>query len=464
MHEITGSRLLLFVALLFSLTLGLHAQTAPPESSPAAAEAADSALFPHLYANRFWLSGQMNGIYQSTPPFDARYSGPNSLPNSYNKAISRVLTLYTGARLTATTEFLVDVESAGGQGVGSALGLAGFTNLDAVRNPTLGSAPYLARLMLHQVFPLGGGTVEADPGPFSLFAQLPTRRIELRAGKFSTVDFFDLNAAGGDSHMQFLNWTVDNNGAYDYAADTRGYTYGALVEYQDRCWGVRFAETLLPTVANGMDLVWNLRRARAENMEAEWRHGLLPRRRGTVRFLSFVNHANMGRYRYAVDRYLAGQDTRPDITDHPLWTTIKFGFGLNLEQELAADVTAFARIGWNNGRTESYAYTEVDQTAALGLTLGGRRWGRRGDRAGVAFVSNGISRDHQSYLKLGGSGFLLGDGGLSYGREQILEGFYTLRVRRGLFVAPDVQFIVNPGYNRARGPVPVFGLRLHVEL
>jgi carbohydrate-selective porin OprB len=287
--------------------------------------------------------------------------------------------------------------------------------------------------------------------------------MEVRFGRLSTADFFDLNQAGTDSHYQFLNWTVDNNGAYDYAADTRGYTYGVELEYQDRNWGVRFGEMLMPTVANGIKLEWNLHRARAENIELELRPKLLANRESSIKILSFVNQANMGLYRTAIDNFLAGKTPAPDITAHPFKTTTKYGFGANVEQDATPDLRLFGRFGWNEGQHESYAYTEVDQTVEVGGDVRGTKWKRKQDKAGVAFVSNAISKVHQEYLALGGKGFLLGDGRLNYGREDIVEGYYNVHVWRGIFTGPDVQHINNPGYNRDRGPVWVPGMRLHLE-
>jgi carbohydrate-selective porin OprB len=358
---------------------------------------------------------------------------------------------------------LLDIESASGHGISDALGLGGFTNLDVVRNPGLSAKPYLARLMVRQVVAFSDERSKAGRGPLSLATDLPVHRLELRAGKFSTADFFDVNAPGSDSHLQFLNWTVDANGAYDYAADTRGYTWGVVVEFQDRNWGVRFGEMLMPTVANGPHLQWDLRKAHAENVEAEFRHSWLPQRTGVLRLLSYVNHANMGVYRDAVRDFLAGKTIAPDITAHPARSTIKYGFGLNTEQELTARLRVFARLGWNEGRHETFAYTEVDSTALLGVDYRGDRWKRSLDKVGAALVSNGISKDHALYLKLGGQGFLLGDGNLTYRREQVLEAYYNLHLWRGAFAAANVQYITNPGYNRDRGPVAVPGVRAHVD-
>ena len=143
--------------------------------------------------------------------------------------------------------------------------------------------------------------------------------------------------------------------------------------------------------------------------------------------------------------------------------TTKYGFAANVEQPLTDWLGLFARWGWNEGQHESYAYTEVDETEQAGAGAQGTKWKRKLDRAGLAFISNGISRDHQEYLALGGVGFLLGDGKLNYGRENIVETYYTLHVWRGIFTSLDAQYVVNPGYNRDRGPLFAPALRLHVE-
>ena len=190
---------------------------------------------------------------------------------------------------------------------------------------------------------------------------------------------------------------------------------------------------------------------------------MIPKKAGVVRVLAFTNYANMGIYRDAVAQFDKGLVSAPDITNHPWHITRKYGFGINLEQNLAPNLTGFARFGWDNGKTESFAYTEVDQTFAGGLGANGAMWYRRHDRAGIALVTNAISKDHQTYLAKGGYGFLIGDGALNYGRENIVETYYTAHVWRGIYVAPGLQYIVNPGYNRDRGPVLVPSFRLHLE-
>ncbi|HEY4382681.1 MAG TPA: carbohydrate porin [Acidobacteriaceae bacterium] len=433
---------------------------------------AATTMFPHSDRSRLFATGQANIVFQAHGPFHSPYGSVNSMLGRGEYKTSLVGTLFLGAELVQNPsrhlEVIYDEESAGGRGISEALGLAGFTNLDVVRNPTLGSTPYMARVELHQTIGLSSKMVEADRGPFSLATEVPERRLEFRAGKMSLPDTFDINSIGSDSHLQFLNWTADNNGAYDYAADTRGYTWAAIGEYDDKNWSARYGVALMPTVANGIDMDWSLKRASAQNMEVEWRHGLLgglvsPDRKGVERVLSYVNHAHMGLYRVANLTFVKGIDATPDITKHETFGAVKYGFGLNMEQELTGNLRVFGRFGWNEGQHESFAYTEVDQTVEFGGDLAGRRWGRENDKVGLAFVSNAIKRDHQVYLKLGGLGFLLGDGRLNYAREDIVEGYYNMHAWRGIFYALDAQYVAHPGYNQDRGPVLVETVRMHVD-
>jgi len=410
----------------------------------------------------WWLSAQGNFITQAHGRFRSPYSGQNSLPSDGERKSSRLFTFFTGLKISDSTEFLLDVESAGGRGIGDALGVAGFSNLDVVRNPTLGSAPYIARVQVHHIFRLGAEDVAVTRGPLQLFTKVPLRRLEVHVGKMSLPDFFDFNSVGSDSHLQFENWTVDNNGAYDYAADTRGYTYGAVFEYQDSHGALRFGEALMPKVANGIHLDANLTRSHAENLEYEWRRSLVKGRAGALRTLAYLNHANMGSYREALLRGRLNHAI-PDITADERPGRAKYGFLIGAEQELTQDLRAFGRWGWNEGHNESFAYTEVNDTWLGGADFKGTRWRRKQDKVGAAFVSNGISGDHRAYLMAGGQGFLLGDGFLRYGREKILEVYYNFHIYRNMSLSFDIQRITNPGYNRDRGPVLIPGFRIHVE-
>lgn len=443
----------LVTALIFVVSRPAGAQVTPEAPPPGA-----TTIFPHPENSRWWLSGQLNLISQAHGDFLSPYEGENSLRSHREQALSSVWTLYTGVQVAKHTEFLFDIESAGGRGLSDALGLAGFTNLDVVRNPTLGSKPYMARIMLHQTIPLSRETAKVARGPLSLAAEQPIRRLEIRVGKLGLVDFFDANAAGSDSHLQFTNWTVDNNGAYDYAADTRGYTWGVIVEYDAPKWSLRGAEALMPTVANGITMDWNVTRARGDNLELELR----PRQGLVIRALGYLNHANMGSYDEAIQDFRSGIGPRPDIEAHRMQGRRKYGGGANVEYAVSDAVRIFGRTGWNEGHNESFAYTEVNDTVEVGADTTLRN--RTDDRLGVALVSNGISGPHRDYLALGGLGFLLGDGALRYGREDILEAYYRARLWRGVTASAGLQLLDHPGYNRDRGPILVGMLRLHLDL
>ena len=423
-------------------------------------------MFPHSQTLPFWLSGQANVIFQAHPSFYSPYEGINSFTGPAQYKTSLLGTLYTGLQVPGThkrLEVLFDEESAGGRGLSQALGIAGFTNLDVVRNPNLSSVPYVARWVIQYTIPLSSETVETERGPFSLATSAAVRRFVLHIGKMSLPDLFDQNSVGTDSHLQFMNWAIDNNGAWDYAADTRGYSRGIALEYFDRYWSARYGFFQMPTVANGINLDWAFSRARGQNAEVEVDRGFVKHELGKVRLLGYWNNGHMGNYQVANQAYLAGEDPVPTITAHEHFDALKYGVGLNIEQAITSATRAYGRFGWNEGQHESYCYTEIDQTFQVGADHIGTRWGRPVDKIGAAFVSNAISKDHWEYLKLGGHGFLLGDGTLNYGRENIVETYYNIHVWRGLFNAFDYQFVDNPGYNRDRGPVSVFSVRGHID-
>ncbi len=418
----------------------------------------------HLIADRVWISGQANFIFQAHNPFHSPYAGTNSFQSRVETtALSRVLTLYTGVKITRWTEFIFDAEEAGGKGLSNALGIAAFPNLDVVRNPSLSQGVYLARYFIHYTVPLTPDRVEEQPNPFYLQKSIPRQRIEFTMGKMSLVDFFDLNAVGSDSHLQFTNWAIDNNGAYDYAANTRGYTIAAILSYAGPKFEVRYGEALMPTVANGIDLEADLRTARADNLELEWKPQWFQGLDTRIRPLAYLNHANMGDYGQAIAGYQQGVTNVPDITLYRHQDSLKQGFGINLEQELPANFRAYFRAGWNEGHKESFAYTEMNSTLSFGFELLGDAWGRKEDQLGSAFETGGISTKHRQYLALGGLGFILGDGRLNYGREEVSETYYNLHVVSGLYMGVQLSFINNPGYNRDRGPVVVPGVRAHVD-
>ena len=393
-----------------------RAQSQPPQttqstssdSSTATPDDTSTTVFPHSESSRFWVSGQANIILQWHPSFPADYSGPNSLSAAAQSATSHVLTLYTGYEVTDTTEVFLDLEDSTGSGIGNALGLAGYTNLDVVRTAAgvpLSHAPYLARLLLRQIIPLSSERVSAERSYLGLSTSLPKRCMEFWVGKFAIPDFLDANGSGSDPHLQFLNWTVDDNGAYNYAANTRGYTDGAMLEYDDGRWTARFLEALMPKVANGIHLDSDIARARSENFEVDYNGGFLRHKDGAIRVLTYLNHANMGNYREAIDEFLAGETVRPDIIATRRQGRHKYGAGLNFEQNLTDRIRAFGRWGWNDGHNESFVYTEVDRALDLGGDYRGDAWHRKNDRVGAAFALNAICGDHRNISLSAGLAF-----------------------------------------------------------
>jgi high affinity Mn2+ porin len=374
------------------------------------------------------IHGQATTITQTHGPFHAPYTGSNSLDPIRETDSSLTLTLFTVFKYRETA-FGFDGEVAGGKGFSGVAGLAGFPNgeIPRVGKPT--PTPYIARLYLKQKF----------------------SRFTWTLGKISVADIFDENAYSHDPRTQFENWSIMYNGAWDYPADVRGYTVGAAQEVEIGPSVLRIGSFLVPVEANGSKLNGHFAANRGDTVEWQYRYMA----GGTVRLLGFVNQANMGTYREA------GQD----ITATRKSGTIKYGFGLNIEQKITDQVGLFSRWGWNDGKTESWAFTEIDRTLTGGVSVRGDPWHRAKDVFGAAVAVNAISGDHRAYLARGGHGFLLGDGQLLHpGRETIFETYYAWKVQSMVTISPDYQFIANPAYNRDRGPVHVLGIRLHFEI
>jgi high affinity Mn2+ porin len=410
------------------------------------------------------LGAQFTFIGQRLAPFAAPYSGPNSLINTGDTEATHTYGAYLGARLASRLEAYVDVEMARGASVGHAVGLAGVTNGDVIRqgSANLGLGPYLARAFLKYIIPLSGSTLQADRAMDQLPGAEPASRIELKAGKLAATDDFDQNSYANSTRYQFCDWGLFNNTAWDYAADTRGYSNGVMVGWIHPHWALRLGSYQMPTFANGNVFDGDVRHARGDNVELT----LQPGSEGgpTMRLLAYQNHARMGSYAEALARAQASGQL-PDIAADDQPGRRKYGAGLNVEQPLAdsGQTGAFLRAGWNDGHTEDFAFSEVDRHLSGGVQLAGSRWRRAADRLGLGYVLHGLSRDHEAYLAAGGTGFLLGDGRLDYGPEEIFEAYYRAQLGRYVEVSPDIQHISHPGYNRARGPVTLMTLRLNVR-
>ena len=403
-----------------------------------------------------FLGAQATVIHQDLAPFPSPYEGPHSLTGAGDRATTQTYGAYFGAQLVPSFQIYLDVELFRGAGVGGTTGLAGLPNGDAVRQGSgdLGQSPYLARAFGRWTLPLGGEEKEVSRAMDQLPGRLPARRLVVTVGKLATSDLFDTSAFAGAPRTQFMNWSLFNAPAWDFPADTRGYTRGVAVELQQETWGLALGRFQMPTEANGDELDTALSRAHGDNLQLTWRLDPGP----TLRLLLYANRARMGSYAEALQ-----QGGTPDILLTRAEGRTKRGWVLNAEQPLDGEAATglFLRLGWNDGHTESFAFTEADRSASLGGQ--GRGWGAE-DRWGLALAVHDLSAEHRDYLARGGLGFVLGDGRLSPGRERLAEAYYAWTPLAWLTLSPDLQLVWNPGYNRDRGPARVAGLRLRLFL
>ncbi|HEV7164079.1 MAG TPA: carbohydrate porin [Gammaproteobacteria bacterium] len=408
------------------------------------------------------LAAQYNNIHQHLDSFDAKYSGPQSFPASGDDETSQTFGAYFGMALASRWQAYLDIERFIGGGVGNATGLGSPADGDVVRAGNgLPKDTYIARVYVEFLLPLGTETTRVDRAQDQLPGEVPTHAFEFKAGKLAVGDDFDQNRYANSTRTQFETWALINDGAYDYAADTRGYTDGLVFGYLQPDWSLKFGIYRMPQRANQEALAWPLSRVHGDNLEFD----LMPGVSGTVlRFTLYRNVARMGIYQNAISKALAS-GAQPDIVADDADGREKHGFGFNLEQPLAdnGETGLFVRAGWDDGQTETFAFTEVDRSLSFGGQVSGLRWGREDDRSGIALVIDGLSAVHQRYLELGGCGFELCDGRLNYGHEQILEAYYRFQAGTYVQISPDIQYFQNPGYNRDRGPALVYGLRLHLQ-
>ncbi len=396
---------------------------------------------------------------QSHPAFGARYSGKNSLSTDSEHETTITSTLSLGARLWAGAEVYVDPELSGGSGLSRALGVAGFPNGESFRVGDSQPRVYLARAMVRQTIAAGTETEDVPEEANQLGGQRPVRRWTFTVGKFGIGDFFDDNTYSHDPRTQFMNWADWTAGAWDYSADTRGYTWGFVVEYNEARWAVRAGATAQPKIANGLEFDKRPLHAYALSGELERRYEI-GEEKGTARLVLFYNRAHMGSYREAID---SSGDQAPDVTATRRTGRSKWGFVVNVEQALSPRSGLFLRGSWNDGHNESWAYAEIDRSVTAGAVRKAPLRLRPDDEAGIALILNGISRDHREYLEAGGYGFMIGDGRLFYGLETIAECYYQAALQKHVWLAVNYQFIAHPAYNRDRGPVHVFGGRFHIE-
>lgn len=403
---------------------------------------------------------QATYVWQKKPAFDAAYTGPNSLVPEGEVGYTMTSTLFLGVRPWAGGELWLNPETIQSQEFSNLTGLGGLSNGENQKGGGPTPRFYRARLFLRQTIDLGGEASKIDSGPNALAGATTSRRLVVTAGNFAVMDVFDNNSLSHDPRTQFFNWALMTYGAYDYAADSRGYTWGLAVEHYLDEWAFRAGRFAQPKESNGLPLDSRIFLHYGDQVEVEHAHEI-GGQRGKVRVLGFRNVADMGSFRDALDHASVHGGT-PAVADVRK-NQSKTGLGVALDQSVSKDIGVFLRASWADGQTETYAFAEIDRSLQGGIVVKGRAWRRPDDALGAAAVVNGLSSAHADYLAAGGLGFFLGDGRITYGPETILEAYYSLAAFKGAGLTLDYQKITNPAYNRDRGPVQIYGFRAHFE-
>lgn len=406
---------------------------------------------------------QSTFIRQNKPAFNSSYASTNSLGAANAQAYSLTGTAFLGLRITgnasSSTEFYFNPEAAQGIPFSNLLGLGGLTNSEQQKGSGDVISIYRARAFVRQTWGRGGEREAVASGQNQLAGSRDASRTVLTIGNLAVGDIFDQNSYAHDARTQFLNWSFLTHGAYDYAADARGYTWGVAVEYVQKDWAIRGGRFLEPRTSNGLPLNWNIFKSYGDQIEYE-RSYAIGEQTGKWRALFFRNVAVMGNFTDALN-LVAGTSTPPDF-NATRRSQSKLGIGLSAEQTLSKNMGGFVRASMHDGKTETFSFTEIDRSFSTGIVLSGGGWARPQDRFGVAWAVNGLSNTHRAYAAAGGMGFFIGDGRLNYKPETIAETYYMWTLGRQQLTV-NAQFIKNPAYNSDRGPVQVYGMRWHTE-
>jgi high affinity Mn2+ porin len=455
----------IFLAVIFLAVIFLGCETTLWSGVALAQEAEDARNAPPAEnpgpAEQWAVHGQSTYTQQLQPAFRSPYQGPQSLSPAANGRETFDATVYLGVRPWQGAEIWLNPEADQGFGLSNSFGVAGYLSGEAYK---LGQTyPYyrMARGFFRQTIDLGGETEKVDPDLNQLGGSQTANRVVITIGKIAVTDIFDANRYAHDPRVDFLNWSVIDVGTFDYAADAWGVSYGAAAEwYQDR-FAARVGLFDLPADPNSGALTLPLLRQTQFVAELEERHTLWDQP-GKLKVLYWLMRGNLGTYTDAL-ALAAATGTTP-AADAVRNYRSKYGIALNLEQQLTPDLGMFMRAGWTQGGVQEDAFTDIDESVSIGLSLAGTRWGRPSDTVGLAGVANQISRSAKHYFAAGGLGGIIGDGQLPQaGPEQILETYYSLAAFSFARLTADYQFVNDPAYNRQRGPVSVFAFRLHVE-
>jgi hypothetical protein len=426
--------------------------------------------------------GQLTYISSYHPAFSAAYTNAggsaNSLVPTSERSWTGTVTLYLGARLWPGGEVFFAPEVIAEQAFSGLHGIGGaIQNFELQKQGVTTPYLYRSRAYLQQTFDFGGARALNESNPLQLGGQIDARRLVLRVGNFSVIDFFDKNSLSGDLRQQYFNMAFLTYSAYDFVADARGYTWGGIAELYWDDWALRIGRLAPPQDPNSLPLTLKLDRYYGDQIEVEHDHRVLGQA-GAVRVLAYRNRENMGRFRDAIATYEAdptknattctgynygsGNANAPDLC----WArtpNVKLGVGLNLEQHITDDIGVFFRGMISDGQTEVYAFTSTDRSLSFGVSGKGSLWKRPSDVAGIGFGMGWISQAHADYLRMGGIDGFIGDGNLRPAPENVLELFYSVNVASAVWLSADYQHLTNPAFNADRGPVNILGARLHAE-
>jgi carbohydrate-selective porin OprB len=409
--------------------------------------------------------------WQMHPAFSAAYSGVNSMTTARESMYTFSTTAFLGFRPWAGGEIYFNPEAASGVPFSTNLvGLGGFTNGEITRAGGTDVTLYRQRLFLRQTWNQGGGSEAVEADFNQMAGKQDKNRVVLTVGNFSTLDVFDPSEYAKDPRTQFMNWSNWTYSAYDYAADARGFGWGFAAEWYYNDWAFRIGRMTGPTEPNVLPVDFDVANHYGDQIEVEHAH-TLNARPGKVRVLAWRNRAKLARF----DDALAWLKAHPAhySTPEALYAVrnteqFKYGLGINVEQELSDNAGFFLRWMQADGKTETHAFTEVDGSLSTGVLVKGAAWGRTQDTAGLALARNTLSDDRRRFLEAGGTSFFIGDGGINYRPETIVEAFYSWSLEgwglgKKSWLTVDYQNIQNPAYNADRGPMHVLAFRFHAQ-
>lgn len=422
--------------------------------------APEEALVPSLAATQdrleelgWMIRGQATFVLQGHAGFRSPYHAEGSLRSPAQARNTLSTDLIIGRRLWEGAEFIVNPSVTRGFGFENTTGVAAFPNGEAFRLGTTDPNFFVPRVFFRQTIGLSADTVETDDDPLRFSRRMPRERITITAGKFAVWDIFDDNRYAHDARTQFMNWALVGGGAFDYAADARGFTNGLAVEWENGHWAVRGGVVQLARRVNGLFLDPAVTRGfqALASVERFWRIG---EREGAVRVIYGASRARQSRW---------GEIDPADpatFEQNARGYRLKHNLTISADQQITEDFGVFGRVSWNDGQTQNWMFTEMDRAVSLGGVLTGQRWGRPQDTIGLGTNVGWISPGRQRYLEAGGIGFITGDGRLNYQPEWATEIYYDARLAPGVNGALGYQLVVNPAYNADRGPVSIFTLRL----